>query len=286
MDIQTTDLEKYIRLLDEILRIKKKHEKKFFKTGGQFNIFSILRVERDEVKTHSRFLVELLNPKGNHGQGDLFLKRFLQQLDTKNFETSKASVSTEYYIGKVNNNKTKGGQIDVFIRDNHGSIIMIENKIDADEEENQLLRYYNAFPEGKLFFLTLYGSKSKNHNNFDKYRHISYKEDIVNWLEKCTKEINSIPSLKESICQYIRLIKSLTNQNESQKMKRQIHEAIYKNIEGASSIANEFDNAINSISNQFKEDIQRKIQKKNPSLKIRLQPPRKKNRLFFRHVDK
>lgn len=51
----------------------KKYKEIFEKTGENFNIFKILRIETEEVFTHSRFLCELLNPKGSHGKGSLFL---------------------------------------------------------------------------------------------------------------------------------------------------------------------------------------------------------------------
>jgi len=41
--------------------------------GERFNLFSILGMESDEVSTHSRFLAELLNKNGSHGQKDIFL---------------------------------------------------------------------------------------------------------------------------------------------------------------------------------------------------------------------
>ena len=40
----------------------------------EFNIFSILRNERDEVNLHSKFIGELLK---NRSFGDIFLKLFL-----------------------------------------------------------------------------------------------------------------------------------------------------------------------------------------------------------------
>ena len=41
--------------------------------GEHFNIFSVLNMETRENATHSAFLGELLNPKGSHLFGSLFL---------------------------------------------------------------------------------------------------------------------------------------------------------------------------------------------------------------------
>jgi hypothetical protein len=42
----------------------------------EFNVFEVLDVVRQELR-HSSFLAWLLDPNGNHGLGDYFLKRFL-----------------------------------------------------------------------------------------------------------------------------------------------------------------------------------------------------------------
>lgn len=47
------------------------------RNGERFNIFSILRAQRDETATHSRFLAELLDPAGRHGEGTRFLEEFI-----------------------------------------------------------------------------------------------------------------------------------------------------------------------------------------------------------------
>ena len=43
-------------------------------------IIEILRKRNDEVNLHSKFISELLSPKGSHGQGVVFLKLFLNYL--------------------------------------------------------------------------------------------------------------------------------------------------------------------------------------------------------------
>ena len=48
------------------------------KRGEYFNVFNILGLWSEEVRLHSSFLAELLNPNGNHGMGDAFLGQFLQ----------------------------------------------------------------------------------------------------------------------------------------------------------------------------------------------------------------
>lgn len=47
--------------------------------GEQFNIFHICGIEHYET-SHSTILAGILNPNGNHGQGDTFLKAFLESV--------------------------------------------------------------------------------------------------------------------------------------------------------------------------------------------------------------
>ena len=57
--------------------------------------------------------------------------------------------------------KTTEGKVDIVIKDSsEQNIIVIENKIYAGEQHDQLLRYHKSFPKGKLLFLTLEGRKS------------------------------------------------------------------------------------------------------------------------------
>ena len=223
------------QLLNEIQTISESYKRVAEATGENFNIFSVLQMESDEVKTHSRFLAELLNPKGSHGQKDVFLKKFIERFGIEKFDTSNAKVDVEFFIGQVTeckddkmdilNRSTKctgGGRIDILIRSGE-NVIMIENKIYAIEQPNQLTRYRNYHPSGKLFYLTLDGKESED-KNIDKndYECISYENDIINWLEECRKESVSIPNLREAITHYINLIKKLTGQNINTKMGEDI----------------------------------------------------------------
>ena len=46
--------------------------------GDQYNFFDVLGIQNREIY-HSRFLKDLLCPKGLHGQGDLFLGLFFEK---------------------------------------------------------------------------------------------------------------------------------------------------------------------------------------------------------------
>ena len=200
-------------------------------TGNNFNIFQILGLTNYEVKLHSKFIAELLNPKGSHGQNDTFLKLFIETLDIDNFDNKNCIVKTEKYIGKKE--KETGGRLDIFIKNqNNGKTIIIENKIYADDQENQLIRYNNYNPS-YLFYLTLYGTEpsEKSIGNLIKgkdFHTLSYENEILDWLIKCRKEASIYPLLREAISHYINLIKLLTGKSLNDNMKTEIIDEILK----------------------------------------------------------
>ena len=246
------------KFFDEIKDIAEKYEEKQNEQhlkGENFNIFSILEMESDEEKTHSNFLAELLNPGGRHGQGAIFLKKFIAILDEKyfyienekqkwnlkNFNCENASVRKEAH----------GRLIDILI-ESENKKIAIENKIYAGEQPEQLKRYGEFLKQEcpkeedrALLFLTLEGRKSDNHENFKEYYRISYKDDILKWLEECKKVANS--HVRRGITDYINLIKKLTHQTIDKEMNEEITNLVEKNLKAYKTI----------IDNQY--EIQRRL---------------------------
>ena len=70
----------YISFLERVTSINKKYENIAEITGENFNVFRILGLSSSEVRTHSAFIAELLNPKGSHNQKQIFLKLFCEDV--------------------------------------------------------------------------------------------------------------------------------------------------------------------------------------------------------------
>lgn len=237
-------MHKLQHILNSVSIISKKYEDIAKITGENFNVFSVLSMERKEVKTHSAFLGELLNPKGSHSLNDIFLKLFIQEMSQyfindsfSYFDTSTAIAFIEESIGKTNEEKTEGGRIDIIIKDSKKNVILIENKIDANEQTNQLIRYNNAYPNAAIFFLTLTGYDSETAENV-RYHKISYDLHVIKWLEECLKEAVNFPMLREVIKQYIYLIKKLTNQTMNENMTEEIVSLMAKSTKESFEISN------------------------------------------------
>ena len=128
-------------LLNQVAIISKKNAEILDATGGRFNMFRICGVNHYE-NTHSAIIAEFFNPKGTHGLKYKLLECFIETLGEyftiQDFNCEKSKVYTEYY--------TEEGRIDIFIEDNHNNAIIIENKIYANDQSEQLKRYNNYAP--------------------------------------------------------------------------------------------------------------------------------------------
>ena len=220
-------------------RLKKEKEE-----GKCFNVFSALNMCSDEVRLHSRLLATLLNPKVNHGLENEFLKSFLIALRLpEDYITYCKEQIVERSIGEVT--ETTGGRIDIILEDGKHAVI-IENKIYAGDQPNQLLRYHNygvkTFGENnfKLVYLTLYGSDPSpyslggEHFEFIK---LSYAQDILKLLEDFVTTQPQKP-VHSTIENYITIIKQLTHQDMDTKYQQSIIEDAIKddNIEVTSEL--------------------------------------------------
>ncbi len=217
------------RLFSEVKTIRMKYELLANITGENFNIFHILGLQTDEVRLHSAFLAELLNPNGSHNQGDRFLTLFINQLKINNFSTTSAKIFVEYFTTKISTDGENGGRIDILLKDLNNKQIIIENKIYAIDQPKQLIRYKNFDKSAVLLYLNLFGEISKDLERItDKlivgtdYQIISYEKHIIEWLEVCMKEAAVLPIIRETIHQYINLIKRLTNQSTFKSMNTEI----------------------------------------------------------------
>lgn len=264
-------------LLKQISIINKKYEEIAAITGEHFNLFSIMKMETSEDWTHSAFITEFLNTKGSHGQGNKFLKLFIeyvnQEILKQNiqngpiFQFDYCSAKLKKRIGPINDDKTNGGEIDIYIEDGDNCII-IENKIYAKDQQNQLLRYYNYAKRKKtcwLFYLTLDGRSpddfaSGSEEVKKKVIPISYKKHILGWLELCKREVSDLPLVRESLTQYINLVKKLTNQSINRKMDAEIVNTIISSTEALTAafdvcknIENVYDPLLDMLKKQLRE---------------------------------
>ncbi len=244
------------QLLTEVKHVvdtDNKIRKEKFQRGENFNVFNILGLQTNETRTHSAFIAELLSPNGSHGCGSGFLKNFLIHFADRSFNESEldnADIRIELFIGYKNEEESEGGRIDIAIFIGK-CLFIIENKIYAGDQNKQLLRYENyakqlkergSIKDYKLLYLTLDGHEASKGSTTEKmqsgkdYFIMSYARDIIAWLNDCKAIAVEKPLVRETIIQYINLIKEITNQDMDTKQQEQMFAVMADYPEAAASI--------------------------------------------------
>ncbi len=235
--------------LKEIEAIIKKYDSLALESGENFNVFNILDLGSREVRLHSALIAELLNPKGNHGLGTAMLSNFINIVKTKKdpstddeyfdrFINTATKIEPEKWIVNSKNEISTRGYIDILIQSANKDAIIIENKIYAEDQEAQLRRYHEYQKNATIIYLTLDGKDADNEttkndqnpNDIINPILISYKTDILKWLEKCKENTIQHPLVSATLTQYIYLIKQLTHQSNN-KMKNEIVDLILEKPE-------------------------------------------------------
>ncbi|WP_304201182.1 PD-(D/E)XK nuclease family protein [Phocaeicola plebeius] len=217
-----------IQLFNDIHLILERYEQIRKEKGENYNLFQVINMTNDETRVHSALIADLLNPHGHHQMDNVFLQSFINRLNGQSpcklsFAYENVKVECEKYIGPKT--ETSRGRLDLYITDGRNHIV-IENKIYATDQENQLLRYHNYLKQYKncdtmLLYLSLDGEvhdleKTTGGENINFFT-ISYGDFILNWLEDCGRIAHDKPMISEGIRQYKNLIKILTHQMESEK---------------------------------------------------------------------
>lgn len=281
MNLKT--IEQLLQNAQIILQEDKTEKKEYEAIGEYFNVFEYLHFTRPEEHLHTPILRMLLDKNANHGVGDCFLKAFIDIVVRKlnpNFQYDVTSSNIEYkdkYIGEIKiseDGKSTGGEIDIFINDDKGHAIIIENKFDrygnpAQEQPRQLERYYNYGKEHYgdnfiLIYLTPSGQSTSEYStgpNKIAYHTLSYdpsdeKPNIISWLNKCLEISKDFPRIHEVIKQYITYIKN-TRQIMEDKFQKELLELLLnpQNIDATLSILCNVQNIKQKIRRDFCDQL-------------------------------
>ncbi|WP_018176601.1 PD-(D/E)XK nuclease family protein [Thioalkalivibrio sp. AKL8] len=206
-------------MTDELQEVVSQAREKANQHGECFNIFTILRMQRNEAETHSRFLHELLKPNGRHGEGSAFLQLFLEGVPgLQGLGEGCYRISRELLTEEKR-------RVDIVI-ESPDTIVGIELKIDAADQKKQLHDYYRELQrraggekQVTLVYLTLDGvspSASSLHAlTEEKVSCLSFAEDISRWLDSCIERSQHKPPLAHAIQQYQQLIHNLTGKGNT-----------------------------------------------------------------------
>lgn len=274
--IWRTAMENYKIFLENLSLISRKY-KIINSTKETFNIFSILRNEYDEVNLHSKFISEFLKDK-NHGRK--FIELLLPIIGVEEINYKRVNIFSEYSV-------KDNGRIDIilkfFLEDNK-KVIVIENKIYAEDQYQQLKRYYNSMlmegykpEEIELVYLTLAGVEPSEDSIKglpdtvkENIRIISYKDDIIAWIENCIKEVAQVPIIRETLVQYESLLKKITGKGEK-TMTEEIKNMILSNKDYL-DMAYKLTDVLVKIKQELQLKFWKKLEEKlNNSLNLQLE---------------
>ncbi|MDD0984039.1 PD-(D/E)XK nuclease family protein [Pseudomonas shahriarae] len=251
--------EKAQLLLDQAGGLVREAKAKLAASGELFNLFTITRIERAEVNTHSAMIAELLNPEGRHGQGVHFLELFLS---TMGFEHEcsliEARVKKEQAFAGY-------GRVDVVIhlRDH---LILLENKIDAPDGNRQLKRYDDigkaSGKKWQLWYLTKKGTDAHASSHRDvSYRRLSYQEHILDWLEQCVTSSSETLALQHALIQYKNLVQKITGRTMTHTTRNALIDLLTAgdNLQAAEAIAQALPHAKGVVLFGFFQAVQRAL---------------------------
>ena len=213
-----------------------------YEDSSRFNLLSIIEKDRDEAHVHSKVIYSLLSQNWGKKDKETFLTLFLKEIGIEDEiiynKTWEVTREKEYQLDE------KKARPDFVIESQH-YIYIIEMKIDADDQPEQL-KNYKKIAEGekkrknkkeyKLFYLTLDGHNASKksigeeenleENEKVEYTNISFKEEILNWLGNCLKLVEGKENKSACINQYIASINKILGEKNTK-----IKDNILKSVE-------------------------------------------------------
>ncbi len=193
------------------------------KTPGTMNVAEIMNRHHLENQ-HSNIIAFLVNPTEIHNHPE-YGSLFLNILKEKGLGIE----GNEVYKVFRENSTDELRRMDIFI-ETDSDFIIIENKINAGDQENQIKDYveyvkkhYEVSNNVFVCYLTKFGieptekSITKEQLNIlrknNQFVSLSYSEDVLSWLSKLTVKENE-EVLKSGLIQYNDVVKAISNKRE------------------------------------------------------------------------
>ena len=196
----------------------------------RFNVFDL--IEPDENKL-SDVLACLLNPKGAHGQGDLFLRMLFRRvgLGSDARLTKDGTVQREAPTDRILKYRRR---MDVFVQ--AGALLAIENKVDSLEQPEQVKDYLahldNCTRGGRvqstLIYLTPDGRSPeslspaalKQYQASGRLHCWGYQNELRAWLEDCRRDCEA-QRIRDFLSDFLAYIESdLKRESEDNQEKQ------------------------------------------------------------------
>ena len=257
--------------------LKEAYEKSkdyLYEDSSRYNLLSIIEKDRDEAHIHSKVIYSLLSQNWGKIDKETFLTLFLKEIGIEDEiiynEKWEVSREKEYQLDE------KKARPDFVIESQH-YIYIVEMKIDADDQPEQL-KNYKKIAEGekkrknkkeyKLFYLTLDGHNASKkstgeeenleENQKVEYINISFTEEILNWLGKCLDLVKGKENKSACINQYIATVNEILGK-EKVKIKDNILKSS-EDIKTAITIYKKLNENLQKVLESFFEELNKKLE--------------------------
>ena len=257
--------------------LKEAYEKSkdyLYEDSSRYNLLSIIEKDRDEAHIHSKVIYSLLSQNWGKIDKETFLTLFLKEIGIEDEiiynEKWEVSREKEYQLDE------KKARPDFVIESQH-YIYIVEMKIDADDQPEQL-KNYKKIAEGekkrknkkeyKLFYLTLDGHNASKkstgeeenleENQKVEYTNISFTEEILNWLGKCLDLVKGKENKSACINQYIATVNEILGK-EKVKIKDNILKSS-EDIKTAITIYKKLNENLQKVLESFFEELNKKLE--------------------------
>jgi len=253
------DLINYSSIFQKVKTITEDGLKEEEGLTSPYNIFNILKIEKNEDETHTPFLLDLFNIRGSHCQKDLFYRLLLEEIITDKDERSKFLPDNPRFFTitgqKGIGDDTYGqGFLDVFIDyidpGRKSFSIVIENKIFHYDGNNQLNKYHSFLeslyrdnilliyltPDGKTpDSISMKPERVKELQDKGQLKLVSYQKHIKSVLTKSvnTQKPDHVKSdkVKYTILQYQTLIENILKIPNMEPYKEKLCEYLTNSVE-------------------------------------------------------
>ena len=212
-DFSAATIERFFASAAQQLELAAQHDRHH---AARFNVFTLIRPDENRL---SDVLELLLNPRGAHGQRDLFLRLLIERLATglSTRHANHAKVRREAFTHRIDDDRRR---IDLLV-DATTDLLAIENKVIPQEQEKQIEDYLQHLdrlacdrsaaytliyltPDGSrptsIDFCTADLEKANNH-----LRWWSYKRDLSSWLVAC-RDACEAPRFRDFLSDFISYI--------------------------------------------------------------------------------
>lgn len=185
---------------------------------NSFNAFDVLKIARTEIR-HSNVLAWLLCPKENHGFGE----KILHSLNLFIVKAGFVNNNTAFKIFTMNYSDViiyrEWQNIDILIESKEEKyIICIENKVDSQDHDNQLNKYFEIINSKyddeytKIFLYLTPDGLAPRQDDYGVWNCIKY-ETIIHIIEKELQQANLNPDVKGFISNYVEILRRETMEN-------------------------------------------------------------------------